>query len=211
MAAPALAHLMVPITCGILVGLFWLQNRGTGERRDDLRTHHAALVRHPRGARHLAPLVQHPTRARGRQPRGTVRFFFVNHWRRLPRARLGLPRGHGRRGAVRRHGPLRRRPIRLAWFVVVLARSAAQLLRPGSAAAARTPPRSRTPSTRWPPAGRSTRWSLSPRRPRSSRPRRSSPAPSPWRMQAVQLGFLPRMRIQHTSPQRGGADLRPQQ
>ena len=78
---------------------------------------------------------------------------------------------HRRRGALRRHGPLRRGPIRVGLVRGRLPGAAPQLLRPGRAPAHDPGRRRATRSTRSSRAGRSTRWSPSPPPPPSS-PRR---------------------------------------
>ena len=115
-----------------------------------------------------------PRRARGAQPAATRSAFF----RRAPparllRARLRRALHHRRRGALRRHGPLRRAADPAGVVRAGLPGAAAQLLRPGRAAPGSATARSRTRSTRSRPGWCCTRWSHSPPRPRSS-PRRPS-------------------------------------
>ena len=64
---------------------------------------------------------------------------------RLRRAGRGVPGGHRRRGALRRHGPLRQAADPPGLVRARAARAAAQLLRPGRAAARRNPARPRNP------------------------------------------------------------------
>ena len=98
---------------------------------------------------------------------------------RLRGARRGVPGGHRRRGALRRHGPLRQAADPPRVVRAGAAGAAAQLLRPGRAAAARTRRPPSSPFFLLAPA-----WALLPlvgarhARPRSSRRRRSSPARS---------------------------------
>ena len=84
------------------------------------------------------------------------------------RRRAGRDR---RRGAVRRHGPLRQAPDPARLVRRGAAGAGAQLLRPGRPPARSTRRRPRIRSTRSCRAGRCTRWSASPRRPRWSRRR----------------------------------------
>ena len=72
-------------------------------------------------------------------------------------ARRGLPRRHRRRGALRRHGPLRPPPDRARLVRARAARAAAELLRPGRAAARATPRPSTNPFFRLAPE-----WALDP-------------------------------------------------
>ena len=96
-------------------------------------------------------------------------------------------------------GHFGRLPIRLAWFALRPAGAAAQLLRPGRPAARRTPPPSKTRSSTWRPD-----WALLPLVVLATlatviaSQAVISGAFSLTR-QAVQLGFLPRMQIVHTS------------
>ena len=99
---------------------------------------------------------------------------------RLPGAGRGGPRDHRRRGALRRHGPLRAAAHpRWPGSLVVMPALLLNYFGPGSAAAARS---ERGPEPLLPPgahAGRSTRSSRSPPSRPSSPRRPSSPAPSP--------------------------------
>ena len=158
-ATPALAHLVVPLSVAILIGLFVLQRFGSGTIGwlfgPVILVWFVAI-----GALGLSEVRQGPRRAPGplaelgdpvpRQP-----------WRRrLPDARRRRAGGDGRRGAVRRSRPLRRGadPARL-----VRDRAAgadAQLPRPGGAGpaparASLTPTAAR--SSRWCRSGRSGR------------------------------------------------------
>ena len=78
--------------------VWFLVHRRPRHRRD-----RAAARGAPRGQ----SVVRRAVLPRGRAPR-------------LPDARRGGAGRHRRRGALRRHGPLRPPPIRLAWFGVVL-------------------------------------------------------------------------------------------
>ena len=120
-----------------------------------------ALVRRARRARRHRTSPTHPDGAAAPSTRPTPSSFFVdNGVHGFLVARLGLPRRHRRRGALRRHGPLRARArSRSAWFALVLPGAAAQLLRPGRAAARASPRPSTTPSTGWRPT-----WALVPAR-----------------------------------------------
>ena len=86
-------------------------SRGTGARRPGLRPGHDRLVRLHRRARRRAASCGDPDGARGAQPVARRRGSSSTHrLARLPRPRRGRPGGHRRRGALRRHGPLRPPP-----------------------------------------------------------------------------------------------------
>ncbi len=101
-----------------------------------LRPGHAGLVR---GARPCSgQRAGRPSRGcSALNPIYAVALLRRQRWTWLPRARLGLPGRHRRRGAVRRHGSLRP-PADPAWPGSARAAGAGpQLLRPGRAAARR--------------------------------------------------------------------------
>ena len=85
---------------------------------------------------------------------------------------LGVPRGHRRRGALRRHGPLRPRPDPHRLVRPGLPGAGAQLPRPGQPGARQPGGRRPTPSSCWRPSGACCRWCCSPPAPRSSPARR---------------------------------------
>ncbi len=118
---------------------------------------------------------------------------------RLRRARLGVPRGHRRRGALCGHGPLRRRPDPHGVVRAGAARPAAQLLRPGRAAAAGSDGRRAAVLPCW----RRPRWSLPLVLLASAAAVIASQAlisaVFSLTRQAVQLGYSPRVEIRHTS------------
>ena len=109
---------IVPITRRILVGLFFVQKRGTARIGSVFGRSMLAVVLRDRRSR--ACRGSCATRACSRRSARTTRSqFLAAHGARLPRARLGRPLHHRRRGALRRHGPLRPAPIRLAWYALV--------------------------------------------------------------------------------------------
>jgi hypothetical protein len=143
-----------------------------GQRRRAVRSGHDALVRHAGRARRHQPSCS--TRRAGGAQSGSLRlgnFLLANPVLGFFALGAVVPGHHRRRGAVCRHGPLRRKPIQPAWFGYGAAGPDAQLFRPGRAAAGRPGGASRTRSTCWRRTGRSIRWSPWPRRRRSS-PRR---------------------------------------
>ena len=152
--------------------------------------------------------------ARTSSPRSTrvhgVVFLATQRLPRLPAPRLGVPGRHRRRGAVRRHGPLRQvadphRVVRRR-----APRPAAQLLRPGRAAARRGRwARSRTRSTRAvegplliPMLVLATMAAIIASQALIS-------GVFSLTRQAMQLGFWPRVTVVHTSAQDRGPDLHP--
>ena len=104
--APALKPYVVPITVAILVGLFLVQRLGTALRGPLLRADHRAVVRHAGRHRRRAhrAAARHPGRAEPAARLGVPGRARLAPVRRGGRHRAGA---HRRRGAVRRHGPLR--------------------------------------------------------------------------------------------------------
>ena len=105
-ASPALATQIVPFSLVILIGLFALQRFGTGAVGGLFGPVMVVwfVVIGALGLREVATHPGHPPGAlanlRRRVPRRRPDA-------RLPRARLGLPGGDGRRGDLCRHGPFR--------------------------------------------------------------------------------------------------------
>ena len=132
--------------------------------------------------------------------------FFVDarHARRSSRSAPSCSRSPAREALYADMGHFGKRPIRLAWFALVLPGAAAQLLRPGRAASARSA-RRREPVL---PA-RAARAALS----RCSCSRRSAAVIASQALisgafsltqQAMQLGYSPRVTIVHTSKHEAG-------
>ena len=137
-ATPALGHFVVPLTIAVLIGLFALQHRGTesiGALFGPVTIAWFAVL----AVLGMASLVRSPEILASVDPRHAVRFFAHNGSQRIPDPRLGVPRGDGRRGPLRGHGPLRppSDPHRLVRLRAACAPP--QLLRAGSA----PPPRAR--------------------------------------------------------------------
>ena len=197
-AAPSLEHLVVPITAAIIVALFLVQRIGTAGVGRLFGPVMVVWFLDHRGVRH-----QRDRRAPG-DPQGAVADLraglLLQPLRdRVLRAGRRRPRGHRRGGAVRGHGPLRARADHPRLAAARVPRLHPELHGPGRADPRRPARTSAARSSCSCPTGRSGRWSSWPPRRRSSRRRRSSPAPSPSPHQAVQLGYLPRLRIAHTS------------
>ncbi len=134
--APRLHQYIVPVTLVVIVLLFAIQKRGTASVGLAVRARDVHVVRRAGGAGAAADRAQSGG-ARRRQSRLRDRVRAREPDARLPRARRGRAGGDRHRGALRRHGPLRRvaDPPRLA--VLRRAVAGAQLLRPGRAAARR--------------------------------------------------------------------------
>ena len=99
-------------------------------------------------------------------------------------------------------------PVRTCLVGPRAARADAQLLRPGRAAAGRSRRRSRTRSTCWHRHGRCIRSSRYPRSPTIIASQAVISGAFSITQQAMQLGYAPRMELEHTSSAPDGADLR---
>jgi KUP system potassium uptake protein len=110
---------IVPITIVVIIGLFVVQSKGHGDGGPlfgpimGLWFTVLALL----GCRADRPQPARPARAESGLRRPLLR---GQRLPRIPRAGLRRARGDGRRGALRGHGPLRPKPIRLGWFALVL-------------------------------------------------------------------------------------------
>ena len=118
------------------------------------------------------------------------------HREGVPRPRQHLPRRHRRRGAVRRHGPLRPPPIR-RWYGSCC-RPAAQLLRPGRAAH-RRPRGDREPVLPVAPEWGVTPLAILATMASVIASQALISGAFSLTVQAVQLDYLPRLTIRHTS------------
>ena len=116
-SAPSVSDLVIPITVGSSSFLFLLQRLGTGGRRlfgpvmafwffVSARSASAASSTHPAVLKALSPTYAVGVLGR---PSGDGVLL----------ARRRCPRGDGRGGALRRHGPFRPPPITRAWLVIV--------------------------------------------------------------------------------------------
>ena len=204
-------HFVVPITVVILVRAVRGPAIRHGARRDGVRPDHARLVRRrsPRSAS-ACDRRRRPTCSRRSIPWYARRSSSSTHGVAgfLVLGAVVLVH-HRRRGALRRHGALRQAadPARLVRRRAPGA--AAQLLRPGRAAAARPGGGEQSVLSARAALASSGRCS-------SSRPLAAIVASQALisgafslTQQAIQLGYSPRMQIVHTSEQRGGADLHP--
>ena len=201
---------VVPITIVIILVLFLVQRHGTarvGAVFGPFMIVWFFVIAGARGARASCTT----RRCSPRSSRTTRSTFFVDEPRpRLPRPRLGVPRASpAARRSTRTWATSAKKPIRLAWFALVLPALLLNYFGPGRAAA-RDPGRGREPV-------------LSPRADWALRSRSSglatvatviasqaviSGAFSLTR-QAMQLGYCPRMEIVHTSARGDRPDLHP--
>ena len=107
-ATPALAHLVVPLSVAILLGLFILQRFGSGTIGwlfGPILLVWFSVI----GLIGLSQVVKDPAVFQGLSPDLGDPVLRRSRRRRLPRARRRGAGGDGRRGPVRRPGPLRRR------------------------------------------------------------------------------------------------------
>ena len=88
-------------------------------RRRTLRSGDGGVVRHDRHPR-LSWIVRAPEVLGAFDPRHAINFFVEHGWHGFAVLGAVVPRRHRRRSAVRGHGALRQTPIRLAWFCLVL-------------------------------------------------------------------------------------------
>lgn len=118
LVTPTFGPHVVPVTLAIIVGLFLIRSRGIGTVSiffGPIRVAWFLVIGGAGAAAHRRRPV-HPARA---QP-GPRRGLPGDERLRVPdRAGLGVPGRHRGRGTLRRHGPLRAHPIRLAWVGLV--------------------------------------------------------------------------------------------
>ena len=174
---PALEPYVLPLTLVLLIALFLLQRRGTG-RVGGLFGPIIIVWFATIGLLGLVEITRNPAILKALNPLYAIDLIAADPAAGLCAARLGRPGGDRRRGALCRYGAFRpgADPPRLAALCV--SGLAAELFRAGRAAARQPGGGARTRSSVSRRTGRSTRWSGSPRPPRSSPRRRSSPAPS---------------------------------
>ncbi len=105
-ATPVFEPYVVPVTVAILIGLFAIQRHGTdrvGRLFGPVMLVWFVVI----AVLGVGWLVHAPRRARRRQPASRRDVLPGARLARLRRARRGGPGRHRRRGALRRHGPLR--------------------------------------------------------------------------------------------------------
>ena len=199
---------VVPIAFVIILALFAFQRRGTaGVGAVFGPVMLIWFVVHRRARR-----PRHPARAGaccGAQPLARGDFFVRERADRLLRARRGLPGGHRRRGALRRHGPFRPAADPAGVVRAWCCRRCCSTISARARCCCTTRPRRATRSIAWCRA-----WALYPMVVLATAAAvvasqaLISGAFSLTR-QAVQLGYCPRMKIIHTSKHRDRADLHP--
>ncbi len=199
-AAVARDDLVVPITAAIIVLLFASQRLRDGGGRPPLRPGDGRLVPRHRRLRDLGHRRRTRRSSRRSRPTYAVEFLVGHFGDRVLRARRGRAGDHRRRGALRRHGPLRpaRRSPR-AWLLLVfpalilnyMGQGALLLDHPGGGTGTR--------SSCWSRTGGGCRWSSSRPSPTVIASQAVITGAFSVAHQAVQLGYLPRLRIVHTS------------
>ena len=196
-AAPNLAHAVVPTTVAILVGLFWFQSHGTARVGavfgPVMLVWFAALA-----LLGVAQMVVEPSVVAGVSPLHAVEFFARNGRHGLVILGTVFLVVTGGEALYADMGHFGRRPIRLAWFAVVLPAlvlnyfgQGALLLRQADAAA--------NPFYRMAPE-----WALYPLIALASAAtviasQAVISGSFSLTRQAVQLGYWPRVRVDHTS------------
>ena len=208
-ATPLFEPYVVPITVVILIGVFAIQRHGTAPGRPAVRAGHGGLVRAHRGARRARGMVTAAGGARRARP--------------APRRRASSPSTAGTAFAVlgavflvvtggealyADMGHFGKRPIRLAWFALVLPALLLNYFGQG-ALLLHDPERGRaTRSSCWRPAGRCCPLvALATAAAIIASQALISGAFSLTR-QAIQLGYCPRLDIEHTSSRRDRPGLR---
>ena len=199
-----LAPLVIPISIGILIGLFLVQSRGTAKVGSDLRPGHAGLFRGAGGARRDRTSCSHPEILGALSPHWAVRFFLYDP--KLAFLALGsvFLAVTGAETLYADMGHFGAQGDRLLVAGARLSLPDAQLYGPGRAAARQSRRRSRIPSilmapewARLPLVGIATAATI------IASQAVISGAFSVTH-QAIQLGFLPRLRTEHTSEKAAG-------
>jgi KUP system potassium uptake protein len=201
--APGMRPLVVPLTCGVLVGLFTLQRRGTGGVGRLFGPVMAVwfVVIGVAGAR---ALVQHPQVLAALSPLHAARYFAAHGWRGalvLGSVVLAVTGGEALYADMGHFGAP---PIRRAWFALVLPSLVLSYLGQGALLLAR-PAEADNPFFALVPSGA---WTLSLVLLSTAATIIASQAliSGAFSMthQAVQLGFMPSLTVRHTSSQREG-------
>lgn len=201
-AAPAMTPFVVPITIAIIVGLFLFQSRGTagvGKVFGPVTLVWFAVL----GALGIGQIIHFPYVLTAINPLFAVDFFAANGWHGfiiLGSVFLVVTGGEALYADMGHFG---RRPIRLAWFLVALPALLLNYFGQG-ALLLEDPSMAENPFYRLAPS-----WALYPMifLATSAAVIASQAIISgafSLTMQAVQLGFLPRVKIQHTSSREFG-------
>ena len=201
-AAPSLEHLVVPLAVVILIGLFTIQHRGTmviGRLFGPVMVVWFSVL----GALGLREIVVEPSVLQAIDPTRAVKFFVDQ-----PQAGF-LALGAiflvvtGAEALYADMGHFGKRPIRIGWFVLVLPALVTNYLGQGALLIAE-PGAIDNPFYRLAPE-----WMVTPLIVLATgatviASQALITGAFSLTMQAVQLGFLPRMRIDHTSPREFG-------
>ena len=202
-AAPALHRYVVPVTLVVLTVLFVMQRFGTGERRQAFRPDHGGVVRGA-GAARLRACGEEPGGAVGAEPalRDRVHGDCIRASRssRLARSCCAVT---GAEALYADMGHFGKRPIRLAWFGLVMPALVMNYFGQG-AMLLQHPENVRNPFYEMAPT-----WALYPLIGLATcatviASQALITAAFSVTKQAIQLGYLPRLRIQHTSVRETG-------
>ncbi len=182
---------------------------GHGAGRRAVRAGVPAVV--PRARRCRASGTSRSTRrcSQALDPRHAYGFVDRARLRLVPRAGRGAAGLTGAEALYADMGHFGKWPIRVGWFALVLPALVLNYFGQGALLHRRTRRRSRTRSISRSRPGRSTRWWRSPPPPTVIASQATITGAFSLTRQAIQLGYLPRMNIVHTSAQRLRADLHP--
>ena len=199
-AAPS-SRFVVPMTVAILIAPVHLPARGTAGVGAVFGPVMLVWFVHARGARRRAASLREPGGARRRQP--APRGALPRRERRSPPSSSSA-RSSWSPPAARRSMPTSATsassPIQIDWFCLVAPVAAAQLLRPGRAAAHRSGSGAATRSICWRPTGRCCPLVVLATMAAIIASQAIISGSFSLTRQAVQLGYLPRVEIVHTSP-----------
>jgi KUP system potassium uptake protein len=201
---PAFKPYILPITLVILVGLFFIQRRGTasvGALFGPVMMLWFAVLAATGCPRHRR---QHPAVLAAVNPTLWVQFPARQFAARLLRAGRRGALHHRRRGAIRRHGAFRRQTDSIRVAGLCAAGTAHQLLRPGRAAAGRSKRRRESVSTGWRRNGRVYPLVILATVATVIASQAVISGAFSITRQAIQLGYTPRLEVQHTSDQEIG-------
>ena len=196
-AAPQLAHYVLPLTVAVLVALFMFQKRGTagiGALFGPVMVLWFAVL----AVSAIPPIVRHPAILAALNPLEGLAFLMRHGWVAFVALGSVVLAVTGAEALYADMGHFGARPIRMSWFALVLPALALNYLGQGALLAAQ-PEAVENPFFRLFPE-----WALLPMVVLSTAATviaSQAVISGAFSMtnQAVQLGFLPRMRIEHTS------------
>lgn len=202
LAAPVFTPWIVPLTIGILVGLFVIQSRGT-ERIGAVFGPVMLLWFAVLAMVGLASIATHPQVLAAVSPHHAVGFLLENGWTGFFILGVVFLVVTGGEALYADMGHVGRRPIRVMWFSVVLPALVLNYLGQG-AVVLRDPAAAENPFYRMLPS-----WALIPMVVLAAvatvvASQAVISGAFSLTMQAVQLGYLPRVRIRHTSAREFG-------